>query len=336
MNKSKVILAATGGVIGLATLVMAYFVWAAFSAKTAALEGDDENEGLETVEETARKLSSGKVYPCAASVTAVKSNEALVVAWKDEAFKLAARGDRPVKPTTTAQFKADMVAEAKRLVALPGAVQGRIAKPDFAFGPFKDYIAEGKMPGEAKLAELQRQWDDVVMIVETLSQCGIAELLDVQFAAVDEEKAREEAEKNRKNARKGKGAKTPEVSLEPSKQGYVVTFSTRPVGLVKSLNALATSERFAVVENFVFSREADALVGALGGGEKKEAAAQQTSGRRRRRGAQAAAEKTEEEEKPKNGIVTDPLLDAPFKVELTVSTYDFRTLQEPSKEEEKK
>jgi len=332
--KSKVILAATGGVIGVATLAMAGFVYLAYSAKTDALEGGDECEGLESVEAEARRLSSGKVYPCAASVTAVKSNDTLVAAWKDEAFKLAARGDRPVRQTTSAQFKADMVSEAKRLVALPGAVQGRIAKPDFAFGPFKDYIAEGKMPADAKLAELQRQWDDVVLLVETLSQCGIAELLDVQLKAKPDEGAA--GEKNaRKNARKAKGGKVADVKLAPAKEEYVVTFTTRPQGLVKSLNALATCERFAVVEDFVFAREKDVLVEKLGGGDKKEAAQQQSGARRRRRG-QAVAEKTEEGAKPKGGIVTDPLLDEPFKVELTVATYDFRTLQEPSMEEEKK
>ena len=333
MNKSKMILAATGGVIGVAVLVMAFFVWTAYSAKTAALEGDEEEgtEGLEAVVETAQRLSRDKVYPCAASVKAVQSNETMLVGWKDEAFKLASRGDRPVKPTTPAQFKADMVGEAQRLVALPGQVQGRIAKPEFAFGPFKEYIAEGKMPAEAKLAELQRQWEDIVMIVETLSQCGAAEILDIQF------KAKEEPESSAKDMRKknAKNAKAVSQEKEPSIQGYVVTFATRPLGFVKSLNAFETCERFVIVDGFSFQRERDVLNEALGGGEKKESS-RPAAGRRRRRGAAAAAKADEDEDKPKSGIVTDPLLDAPFKVELTLSTYDFRTLEETTKEEDKK
>lgn len=334
MNKSKIILAATGGVIGIAALVMAFFAWSAYSAKTAALEGDEEEgtEGLETVQETAQKLSRDKVYPCAASVKAVQSNETLLVEWKDEAFKLASRGDRPVKPTTPAQFKADMVGEAQRLLALPGLVQGRIAKPDFAFGPFKEYIAEGKMPAEAKLAELQRQWDDIVLIVETLSKCGAAELVDVQFKAKAETETSEKDVRKKKNA---KNAKAVSQEKEPSVQGYVVTFTTRPLGFVKSLNALETCERFVVVEGFAFHRERDVLNEALGGGDKKESQ-QQATGRRRRRGAAAVVKAEADEDKPKGGIITDPLLDAPFKVELTLSTYDFRTLEETAKEEDKK
>lgn len=331
MNKSKIILAAIGGVAGVAALVMAYLVWSAYSAQVAAMEGDDEGtDGLETVLDQANKLSRKPVYPCAASVKAVESNELQVTEWKAEALKLASRGDRPTKATTPAQFKADMVVEAKRLLALPGSVQGLIAKPDFAFGPFKDYISEGKMPADAKLAELQRQWDDVVLIVEMLAQCGIAELTDIQFKAKAEE-TQEEAKPARKMAKKVKAAAKAESTFKPSAQTYVVTFTTRPLGFVKSLNALGTSERFMVVEGFTFTREKDVLTEALGGGEKKDAA--QQSGRRRRRGA--AVEQKAEEEKPKNGIITDPLLDAPFKVELTVSTYDFRTLDDTQKEEEK-
>lgn len=334
MNKSKVILAATGGVIGVAVLAMAFFVWSAYSAKTAALEGDEEEgtDGLEAVVESAKKLSRDKVYPCAESVKVVQSNEMQLVAWKDEAFKLASRGDRPVKRTTPAQFKADMVGEAQRLAALPGQVQGRIAKPDFAFGPFKEYISEGKMPSEAKLAELQRQWDDIVLIVETLSKCGVAELVDIQFKAKEAEEPNEK--ENRRNARKtAKKPQAPTQEAGPSVQGYVVTFTTRPLGFIKSLNALETCERFVVVESFSFQRERDVLNEALGG-EKKESS-QQAGGRRRRRGA-AAVEAKADEAKPKGGIITDPVLDAPLKVELTLSTCDFRTLEEASKEEDKK
>ena len=41
-------MAATGGAIALVVLVMAVLTWLAFSARTAAFEGDDETEGLES------------------------------------------------------------------------------------------------------------------------------------------------------------------------------------------------------------------------------------------------------------------------------------------------
>lgn len=333
MNKSKIVLAATGGVIGIAVLVMAFLVWRAYAAKVAAAEGDEENEGLETVVENANRLSRKPVYPCAASVEAIASNRASAAAWKDEAFKLASRGDRPVKPMTAAQFKTDMVTEAKRLVGLPGGVQGKIAKPDFPFGPFREYIAEGKMPSESRIPELQRQWDDLTLIVETLSGCGVSELVDVQLKAKVEEKPDEVAAKGKRRPVRNRKAEEEATASAPSEQGYVITFTTRPLGFVKCINAFETCERFCVVEDFSFLRENDVIATALGGGDKKEAAAQQSGGRRRRRG-QAEVQKAEDGEKPKNGIITDPLLDAPFKVTLTVSTYDFKTLQDAPKENE--
>ena len=335
MNKSKIVLAATGGVIGLAVLAMAFLVWRAFAAKVAAAEGDEENEGLETVVADANRLSRKPVYPCAASVKAIASNETLAAEWKAEAFKLASRGDRPVKPMTAAQFKTDMVTEAKRLVGLPGGVQGKIAKPDFPFGPFREYIAEGKMPSESRIPELQRQWDDLTLIVETLSGCGVSELVDVQLKAKVEEQPEESSSRAKRRPVKNRKAKAEEdaAASAPSEQGYVITFTTRPLGFVKCINAFETCERFCVVEDFSFLRENDVIATALGGGDKKDAAAQQTGGRRRRRG-QAEVQKAEDGEKPKNGIITDPLLDAPFKVTLTVSTYDFKTLQDAPKENE--
>ena len=78
MNKTKMILAGIGGAAGLAVLVLAFLVWQAFSAKTAAIEGDDEEgiDGLETVESRAQGLSRKPVYPCAKSVDASSASSA--------------------------------------------------------------------------------------------------------------------------------------------------------------------------------------------------------------------------------------------------------------------
>lgn len=340
MNKTKMILAATGGAIGLAVLVMAYFVWSAYAAKTAALEGNDEEgiEGLETVKAAAENLSSvagGKVYPCPASVRAIESNTASVVAWKDEANKLAARGDRPVKVTTPAQFKSDMVEEAKRIASLAGSAGGKLVKPDFAFGPFKPYVAEGQMPAEAKLAELTRQWDDVVSVIDLLVASGVSELLDVQLKAnanVPVENAADGGKKARRPVRANAKAKETKADVAAVAHSYVFSFTTRAPGLVKAINALTTGERFIVIDSLTFVREKDVIAEALGDAGKKEEAQANAGGRRGRRRARLAEEEKEKDE-PKGGIVTDPLLDAPLKVDLTATVYDFGSLEEEKAEE---
>lgn len=337
MNKTKMTLAAIGGAAGLVALVLAFMAWQASSAKVAAIEGDDETgeEGLDSVVSRAESLSRGSVYPCRESMTAIESNQQALVGWTAEARKLAARGDRIFPPMTAAAFKSFVVADAKRLTALPGTVEGKLAKPEFAFGPFKDYIVEGKMPADGQLAVLQRQWDDVAMVTEVLAQSGIAELLDVQFKSGGEGEpaAQKDKANNKKKAKPQRTAakKPDEKSLLPTPFTYVFTFAAKPANLMRAINALVVGERFVVVDGFTFEHEQDAVADALNLDEKEEAkkASARPRGRGRGRGrAQVEEEKDEGEDKSKNGIVTDPLLDAPPKATLTVSVYDFGTLEE--------
>jgi len=334
MNKNRMILAATGGVVALAVLGMAGLVWNAHSEKVAALEGDlDEGtDGLETVVEKAQRLVRSPVYPGAESVKAVKANAEAVAEWRKEALLFASRGDRPVAKTTPPALKAFLVQDAKRIAALRGAVNGALVQPDFVFGPFKDYISEGKMPPEAKLAELQRRWDDVATLAETLSECGIDELVNVEFRdGASEEKQKEEAGRGaRKKPARGKKQPADEKAFKPSAFAYTITFRARPNALIKALNAFAMSERFVVVDTLAFERQRDALAEALGGESKKNEAQQQGGRRRRRRGGDepSAAQASAEESAAKGGIVTDPVLDEPFTVSLGVTVYDFGSLAE--------
>lgn len=334
MNKTKMILAGTGGAIGLVVLVLAFLVWQAFSAKSAALEGDDEEgvEGLEAVESRAQTLSRKPVYPCKESLSAIEENLALVEDWRKDGLALAARGDKVFDATTPAKFKTFLVSDAKRIAELPGGAAGKLVKPDFAFGPFKDYISEGKMPAEAELAELQRKWDDVATVAGILSKCGASELVDVQFAEVKKtaENPANEAKNKRQKAKKSNNQATKQPN---SSFSYVFTFLVRPPAFVRTINELAANERFITVDAFSFDRASDVIAEALGGDEKKEDAAA-SGGRRGRRGrrgnGEAVARPLEEEGASvlKNGIITDPLLDEPFKAVMTVSVHDFRSLEE--------
>ena len=338
MNKTKMILCVTGGVILVAVLAMAFMAWMSFSAKVAAREGDDESgtDGLNTVMERAHTLSAKKPYPCDASVKQISSNREEIVLWKEDALKLAVRGDRPIVATTPAAFKELIVGDAKRVATLPSAA-GALVAPDFDFGPFKDYISGGKMPAETELAALQRKWDDVAMVAEVLSSCGITRLTGIAFKdAAPAQDARED--NSRKGARRKKpaqkaNAKESETPAGPATCTYIISFLAKPPAFVKCINALATSERFVVVDDFSFVRESDTIATALGGGDKKDAQSAPTG--RRRRGRRSEVEEAKDEtEEAKGGIVTDPLLDPPLAVTMTVSVYDFRSLEE-TKEAEK-
>ena len=331
------ILAGIGGAAGLVVLVLAFLVWQAFSAKTAAIEGDDEEgiDGLETVEARAQGLSRKPVYPCTRSVDAISANQAAIDDWCKEGLKLASRGDKVFEKTTAPKFKAFLVADAHRIAGLPGGAGGKLVKPDFAFGPFKDYIVEGKMPAETELAALQRQWDDVATIAEMLATNGVTELVDVQFKATAKDEGPETKDKRRGKADKKKGsAQSNNQSIEQSiiSHSYVFTFAAKPAAFVQTLNELEASERFITVDSFAFARPVDAIAAALGGDDKKPAEAQ-SSGRRGRRGRRGAEQPTPAAEgggteAEKNGIVSDPLKDDPLTVTMTVTVHDFRSLEE--------
>ena len=350
MNKTKMILAGTGGAIGLVVLVLAFLVWQAFSAKSVALEGDDEEgiEGLETVESRAQSLSRKPVYPCKESLSAIEENLALVEDWKKDGLALAARGDKVFDATTPAAFKTFLVSDAKRIAELPGGAAGKLVKPDFVFGPFKDYIVEGKMPAETELGTLQRQWDDLATIAEMLSTNGVAELVDVGFANAnrDEGSGKREQEKKGKKGQKTKDKGQRPVSnvVSPLSFSYVFTFAAKPAAFIRTLNELEASERFITVDSFTFARPVDVIAAALGGDDKKSAEAQPSGrrGRRGRRGAEqpdATAPRGEDAAgtvNGKNGLVTDPLKDDPLTVTMTMTIHDFRSLEEEKAEEEGK
>lgn len=317
MNKNKIVLSAIGGVALVASAVVGYLLWSACDEKS-----DMESE-LEGAKERVQRANSAKIAPTQASVDAIESNRKMLDAWRAEAVGAASAGDLAVDAAVTPEaFKRTMVDDARKLAKLPGAADGRIVKDGFGFG-FKDYITGGSMPERAKLAAMQRQWREVKSFVETLAECGAAEILDITVAA--EAAPAEEAKAPQRGAKRPARAKDDgaERKDEVSAQSYVVKFLARPPALVGALNAFATCERFVAVDSCSFARADDTLAAMLGGKDKKEGP--RASARAGRRGRRPAAEESKEgeEESKRKGIVTDPEIDLPFTVTLKMTTFDF-------------
>jgi hypothetical protein len=134
MNKSKIILASVGGVVAIASLVLAYLVWDALSVK------GERTDDLDALTSAADRLARLPVYPGPAGVKAYGENAAAYAKWREEALQAASAGDMTFEPTTPPAFKTFLVEEAQRLSNLPGGVDGKLVKAGFSFG-FKDYIA---------------------------------------------------------------------------------------------------------------------------------------------------------------------------------------------------
>ena len=336
MNKTRIILASTGGVIAVAVLASAFFLWSAFSKKTAAFEGNDESEGLESVVGQVASLMNKKPYPNKANEKKLQANRLAFEDWYRGVRSVAAEGDWLADgDCTPAQFKEIIGRDAKALTSPAKKNPAAIVAPDFAFGPFKEYLAD-KMPARDALPRLQRQWYDITSLIELLATNGVVRLTDLQVverkaATVEEPKAKVKAKAKSK-------AKAEDSEPEPSVETYRLVFQAKPAALVGVIRTLSFQKRFTVVDSFGFTRERDAIAEAFGVGEKKDVAAASAGGQgRRRRGVAAEAVKTAEKKSDASlgGSVFDPETDSTLNVELTVSVYDFRTLEGDEKGDSK-
>ena len=283
LSKNQIVMLSIGGVALVASLAFGYLAFSAYSAKSEASENAERDSSA------VRSLLGAAISPDASSVAAVNKNRDALAGWTEAAVSAASAGDRALATDVNeAAFKQKLVDEARALSELPGGVNGKIVKPDFAFG-FPDFVTGDKLPEKEKLPQLQRQWADIRTMVETLQACGIVELVRIEPTLVKQPTV---AEQQPKETKKKKRKKKADEEAKPAytEERYAIDFRAKPAALVKVVNALATSQRFIVVESLDFTRESDMIGKALGEGDKRGADAEQQSSRprRRRRGAEQA------------------------------------------------
>ena len=319
MSKNQIVMCAIGGVTLVAAGVLGYLAFDSYSAKVAAVE---EREAAAS---SVQRLLRGDVSPVKESELAYRKNSDTLAGWTEAALATAAVGDKAVKSDVNpAAFKQKLVDEARALSELSGGADGKIMKDVSAFG-FPEFVSGDKLPEQAMLPQLQRQWGDVCYVVEKLQSCGVVEVVKIAPAAQASQAAQpQKDEKPKKGKKKQKNAEEEKPAYTVEK--YDVQFRAKPAGFVKAVNVLATCDRFIVVDSMSFAREGDMIAAALGEGAKTQSvAAPQPSGGRRRRRSQAAEQEQQSEEAAaeKTGVATDPEKESPFLVTMVVSTYDF-------------
>ena len=330
LSKNQIVMLSIGGVALVASLALGYLAFSAYSAKSEASENAERDSAA------VRSLLGAAISPDASSVAAVNKNRDSLAGWTEAAISTASAGDRALATDVNeAAFKQKLVDEARALSELPGGVDGKIVKPDFSFG-FPDFVTGDKLPEKEKLPQLQRQWADIRTMVETLQACGIVELVRIEPTLVKQPTV---AEQQPKETKKKKRKKKADEDAKPAytEERYAIDFRAKPAALVKVVNALATSQRFIVVESLDFTRESDMIGKALGEGDKRGADAEQQSSRprRRRRGAEQAefgadAAATDAAAEADKGVVNDPDKEEPFLVKAVVLTYDFGSAAQAS------
>ena len=288
---------------------LGYLAYDAYSSRTEA------EETLEEENAAFRRFNDAPVFPSSASIDSVKSNEMAWGAWYDAAFALAERGDRELPLETPPVFKQRLQSTVRRLQNLPGEKDGKLSAPTFFFG-FEKYLGEtDALPQADDIPTLAAQLDFIEHFAEVLAEAGVQEVKSLACVVpqADEECARH--------------------------LDYMVTFSTRPLGLVRTMNALASDSRFVAIANFSFKETADAITPRLSADPSKDGS-HGRGGRGGRRGRRAVEEEQVDESKKENRLVTEPAVNAVFDVTMTVKVYDFRQPPEdegaPAKKTKKK
>ena len=327
MNKSKIVLASIGGVAGVATLVMAYLIWSVYSQKQtvqtelAAAESSISslNRGVRTSSGKAKGKEQKEqelVVPCQKGINEIKAKVSAVNDWKTNALAYVKTQVHESRTIGALKLKEEMDEAVSRYATLPGTAEGKFVKKDFGYG-LDNYISQGQVPVESEVAAVQRRWNDISFVVDTMVDAGALQLTGVTVKPKVEEKE----PSRRGNSRRKAGARKDVKKVKPSKETYEFTFIARGSAIVKVLNDIASAGNFAVVESFSFHRhENDSLVKALAASGEKEKRGKARG--RGRRGFEPVEEKEKKAEE--NPIVTDPLMDSPHEVKITVSTYVFQ------------
>ena len=324
------------GVIGAGVFVLCAggLGFGAYLAWSGRCEAEEE---LEAAVGGFRSHYEAAVFPSKRSLDSVLSNKVSYTDWHASALALAARGDRKFPVELPPIFKQRLQREVRRMAALAGGVEGKIAAPAFLFG-FEQYLGEGGvLPQEQDVPRLTVQLDTITQVVDMFAEVGV---LEVKAIRRIEKKAASEEEDDgaRRPAKAKKGAGKEADAPQETCLAYAFEFTARPAALVAVLNRLTSCPRFMTVKNLSFRETADVIVehlNAVENAKNQKASGRGATGRRGRRGA-ATAESAAQgaAEAAVNPLVVDPELDAPIQVNFTLEVRDFgRGAAAPSAED---
>ena len=324
------------GVIGAGVFVLCAggLGFGAYLAWSGRCEAEEE---LEAAVGGFRSHYEAAVFPSKRSLDSVLSNKVSYTDWHASALALAARGDRKFPVELPPIFKQRLQREVRRMAALAGGVEGKIAAPAFLFG-FEQYLGEGGvLPQEQDVPRLTVQLDTITQVVDMFAEVGV---LEVKAIRRIEQKAASEEEDDgaRRPAKTKKGAGKEADAPQETCLAYAFEFTARPAALVAVLNRLTSCPRFMTVKNLSFRETADVIVehlNAVENAKNQKASGRGATGRRGRRGAVAAESAAQgAAEAAVNPLVVDPELDAPIQVNFTLEVRDFgRGAAAPSAED---
>ena len=324
MNRQIIMLTACGVVALLLCLGGGYFLFDAWSEKSARAE------------ERAQKMSelnaiyTAKVFPCPENQKRLEKDTEAITAWRTATSNLFQRGRLNLgSRLTPSGFKQQLVRDVDLLRSQFRTAQ-RPGDKDYKFGFDFDPYLGAVLPDSKHVARLALQLEMVNTLCRELKASGVQEICGIEreeFDLSDKDKKSKEQEttsRRRRNRRQTSSASRRTVEntgIKPyaSKERFTLSFTARPDVLIKVMNRLASMDLFVTIAEVQILKEQDMFRTFLHKREAQE--------NKRSKDKQLSDEvKNPLDTASKLAVretVTDSELDSPASVNLIVDVYTF-------------
>jgi len=324
MSRQHIGMIAAAVVAGVACLGVGACFLSAFMASKAAEA--QRNESYETLE----KCYQAKIFPSDENVARIAEDQNRLGEWMGSVSNLLHKGDLKIHAYTPVRFKQILQDSVREMQGQKGgAGKGRVAE-DFKFG-FDKYLGESdSLPQKEHVARLAEQLDIIHQIVAEMYAANIVRLDQIEREVFegggDPALNKPKEESGRRRPRRSEPTSpervTRSASADPmmgrlcTKQRVTVAFTARPAALSDVLNRLAAMDLFVVVADLEFKKTDDPL--SRQDVRKKDAAASARGGEKTVKEVDVSALPVADR------IVTDPELEPPMGVRISLDVYSFK------------
>lgn len=318
MSRQKILMIVFGVITGVLCVVALIFVVMAIgSANEAEAQRNSLHDELQ-------RIYQSKMFPSEENVKRVQEDQKALETWLGNVSNVLHVSEGVVDATQTPpRFKQVLQNTVRSLIADPRAHKTVIAS-DFKFG-FDKYLGESdSLPSKEHVVRLSQQLNVIQALADELLTCKISKLERVGREMFDDAEADKDKPQETGGRRRGRQAavqqpqkqavaKPAEISDLFTKQQFVLEFQARPAEFAQVVNRLASMDLFVVVSEIEFQKTDDPMT-------QWEQRKKESSKKR----ADETEKKVDLAKVPHaERIVSEPTLDPPVRVKITLDVYTF-------------
>jgi len=316
MNRQKGVMIGVGALLGAACVgIGVFFVMVLLKSQEAKGNRDTAFQDLQ-------KFYKAKIFPNDANIAQIKEDQQTLAVWFEAVSNQLVKSAIPQTQTTREQFGLRLDGDIRAMVA-QSSPQGRSARvaADFRFG-FDKYKG-GELPETDDVPRLNQQLDIIKLLVTELNEAGVLKL----------EKVEREVFEGGESPAAESGGGGGRIRNKPSASGSAASGGVQSVVMSPALANLFDCQRFTVVFHAdpdvfvnVLNRLSamDLLVAVSDMEVKKTGDSVPRLNLAKRETTAKPGEKAVDPAAPVNRVVTNPELEPPISVRLSLDVYSFK------------